>query len=151
MPSSGEPWTGRIRNPPNRGLFARSWTGTRALPALLKMQAQCAHPEKAVALWGHLAIVMSYQNRTTSGWWRAYDESLRHSYSSMEDATFELNQCLFTQVMVKNSEAGLRAPTPVPLPVAQARQSPCLFCLERRQALHLDSLQFRTLLCSVWW
>ncbi len=80
-----------------------------------------SHPEKAVALWGHLAIVMSCQNISTSGWWRTYDESLRHSYSSMEDASFELNQCLFTQAMVENSEASQRAPTPVPLPVAQAR------------------------------
>ncbi len=26
------------------------------------------HPEKAVALWGYLAVVMSCQNWTTSGW-----------------------------------------------------------------------------------
>ncbi len=80
-----------------------------------------SHPEKAAALWGHLAIVMSCQNRTTSGWWRKYDESLRHSYSSTEDASFELNQCLFTQAMVENLEANQHAPIPVPLPVAQAR------------------------------
>ncbi len=87
-----------------------------------------SHLEKAVALWGHLTIMMSCQNRTTSGWWRTYDESLRHSYFSMEDARFELNQCLFIQAMVENSEVSQRAPTPVPLPVAQAR-------LRKRRAL----------------
>ena len=53
-----------------------------------------SYPEKAVALWGHLATVMSCQSRATSGWWRSYDVSLRHSYSSMKDADFLLNQCL---------------------------------------------------------
>ncbi len=40
----------------------------------------CSHPEKAVTLWGHLAVVMSCQNGTISGWWKTYDETLRHSY-----------------------------------------------------------------------
>lgn len=75
-----------------------------------------SHPEKAVALWGHLAVIMSCQNRTNSGWWRTYDESLRHSYSSMEEATFAMNQCLFTQAMVENSEAIQRATPPGSMP-----------------------------------
>ncbi len=70
-----------------------------------------SHPGKAVALWGHLAVVMSCQNRTISGWWKTYDESLRHSYSSMEEVTFTLNQCLFTQAMVESSES-MQRPTP---------------------------------------
>ncbi len=64
-----------------------------------------SYPEKAVALWGYLATVMSCQNRATSGWWRSYDVSLRHSYSSMEQADFLLNQCLLTQAMVESSES----------------------------------------------
>ncbi len=69
-----------------------------------------SHPEKAVALWGHLAIVMSCQNHSTTGWWKNYDTSLRHSYSSMEEADFCLNQCLFTQAMVEGSESLQRPP-----------------------------------------
>ena len=52
------------------------------------------HPEKAVALWGHLAVVMSCQNWM---WRKGYNVSLRHSYSSMDEANFLLIQCLFTQ------------------------------------------------------
>ncbi len=50
------------------------------------------HPEKAVALWWYLAVVMFCQNRTTSGWWKGYCMSLRYSYSSMDEANFLLNQ-----------------------------------------------------------
>ncbi len=83
-----------------------------------------AHPEKAVALWGHLAVVMSCQSRSTTGWWKSYDTSLRHSYSSMKEADFCLNQCLFTQAMVEGSE-NLRRPPPIlaqPGPVRAKRR-----------------------------
>ncbi len=79
-------------------------------------------PEKAVALWGHLATVMSCQNRATSGWWRSYDVSLRHSYSSMKQADFLLNQCLFTQAMVESSES-----------LHRHLQCPCLWLLRGRR------------------
>ena len=36
------------------------------------------HPGKAVALWGHLAVLMSCPTRLNAGWWRNYDLSLRH-------------------------------------------------------------------------
>ncbi len=81
-----------------------------------------SYPEKAVALWGHLATVMSCQNRATSGWWRSYDVSLRHSYSSMERADFLLNQCLLMQAMVESSESLQRPTPPVPGPLAPQRQ-----------------------------
>ena len=55
-------------------------------------------------LWGHLAVIMSYQDRRTLGWWKSYDVALHHSFSSMVEADFKLNQCLFTQMMVKSSE-----------------------------------------------
>ncbi len=77
-----------------------------------------SHLEKVVALWGHLAVVMSCQNRTTSGWWKTYDELPRHSYSSMKEATFTLYKCLFTQAMVESSESMQRPTFTVPtLPV----------------------------------
>ncbi len=79
-----------------------------------------SHPEKAVALWGHLAVVMSCQNRATNGWWKNYDTSLRHSYSSMTEANFCLNQCLFTQAMVEGSEM-VRRPPPVPTQTGPVR------------------------------
>ncbi len=81
-----------------------------------------SYPEKAVALWGYLTTVMSCQNRATSGWWRSYDVSLRHSYSSMKQADFLLNQCLFTQAMVESLESLQRPTPPVPLPLAPQRQ-----------------------------
>ena len=79
------------------------------------------HPGKAVALWGHLALLMSCPTRSTVGWWRNYNLSLRHGYSSAEEADFALNQCLYTQAMVESSEA-LQSPSPpVVLPVAPPR------------------------------
>ncbi len=79
------------------------------------------HPEKAVTVWGHLAVVISCQNWTTSGRWKGYDVSLRHSYSSMDEANFLLNQCLFTQAMVENSEPLQHVTPPGPMPVAPQR------------------------------
>ncbi len=79
------------------------------------------HPEKAVALWVYRAVMMSCQNRTMSGWWKGYDVSLRHSYSSMDEANFLLNQCLFMQTMVENSEPLQCAAPPGPMPVAPQR------------------------------
>ena len=76
------------------------------------------HPGKAAALWGHLAVLMS---RSTAGWWRNYDLSLRHGYSSAEEADFELNQCLYTQAMVESSEALQRPAPPAVLPLAPLR------------------------------
>ena len=79
------------------------------------------HPGKAVALWGHLAVMMSCPTRSTTGWWRNYDLSLRHGYSSAEEADFALNQCLYTQAMVESSEALQRPAPPAVLPLAPPR------------------------------
>ena len=79
------------------------------------------HPGKAVALWGHLAVMMSCPTRLTAGWWRNYDLSLRHGYSSAEEADFALNQCLYTQAMVESSEALQRPAPPAVLPLAPPR------------------------------
>ena len=77
------------------------------------------HPGKAVALWGHLALLMSCPTRSTVGWWRNYNLSLRHGYSSAEEADFALNQCLYTQAMVESSAEALQSPAPpVVLPAA---------------------------------
>ena len=66
---------------------------------------------KVVALWGHLAVLMSCSTRSITGWWRNYDLSLRHGYSSAEEADFALNQYLYMQAMVESSEA-LQMPAP---------------------------------------
>ncbi len=110
--------------------------------------------EKAVALWGHLATVMSCQNRATSGWWRSYDVSLRHSYSSMKQADFLLNQCLFTQ----GGELGV-APAPDTSSAlafgsseeAEEKEGTGLLLLERRQVLCISAVPFLILLCPVLW
>ena len=52
------------------------------------------------------------------GWWRNYDLSLRHGYSSAEEADFALNQCLYMQAMVESSEALQRPAPPAVLPLA---------------------------------
>ena len=57
-----------------------------------------SHLEKAVVLWGHLALVMSCPDRSTAGWWRSYDLALCHGYSSAKEADFSLNQCFYTPV-----------------------------------------------------
>ena len=102
-----------------------------------------AHPEKAVALWGHLAVIMSCQNRATSSWWKSYDSSLKHSYSSMEEANFQLNQYLFTQAMVEGSEP-LQRSQPVPPASAPLRErktkGASLFHLERWQTMCRNTL-----------
>lgn len=98
-----------------------------------------SHPEKAVALWGHLAVVMSCQDRSTAGWWRSYDAALRHSFSSMAEADFKLNQCLFTQAMVESSEA-LQRPAqavsvPAPPKVKRRRVSACFAWNDGKQCV----------------
>ena len=80
-----------------------------------------SYPEKAVALWGHLALVMSCPDRSTAGWWRSYDLALRHGYSSAKEADFCLNQCLYTQAMVESSAALQKSVAAVQLPPAQPR------------------------------
>ena len=76
------------------------------------------HPGKAVALWGHLAVLMSCPTQSTAGWWRNY---VRHGYSSAEEADFALNQCLYMQAMVESSEALQRPVPPALLPLAPLR------------------------------
>ena len=80
-----------------------------------------SYPEKAVALWGHLALVMSCPDRSTAGWWRSYDLALHHGYSSAKEADFSLNQCLYTQAMVESSAALQKSVPAVQLPPAQPR------------------------------
>ena len=80
-----------------------------------------SYPDKAVALWGNLALVMSCPGRSTAGWWRSYDLALRHGYSSAKEADFSLNQCLYTQAMVESSAALQKSVLAVQLPPTQPR------------------------------
>ena len=80
-----------------------------------------SYPEKAMALWGHLALVISCPDRSTAGWWRSHDLALRHGYSSAKEADFSLNQCLYTQAMAESSAALQKSVPAIQLPPAQPR------------------------------
>ena len=66
-------------------------------------------------------LVMSCPDQSTAGWWRSYDLTLRHGYSSAKEADFCLNQCLYTQAMVESSAALQKSVPAVQLPPAQPR------------------------------
>ncbi len=96
-----------------------------------------------MALWAYLAVVMFCQNRTTSGWWKGYDMSLRHSYSSIDEANFLLNQYLFMQAMVENSEPLQRVTPPGVAPQRpQKKEGSGLLRMEQWQSLHINAMRF---------
>ena len=70
------------------------------------------YPEKAVFMWVHMAHIMSGTDQPTTAWWRDYIW-LRHGYSSIDKANFELDQCLYTRALVESTENGQK---PVPYP-----------------------------------
>ncbi len=74
------------------------------------------YPEKAPAL-------LSCKDRSTSGWWKIYDESVRHAFSLLETASFGANEFMYVEAVTTGSQRRSNAQSPaMPAPVGAKKK-----------------------------
>ena len=114
------------------------------------------YPEKAVSMWVHLAHIMSGTDQRITAWWKDYNIGLHHGYSSIEEANFELDQCLYTRALVESTK---NSQNPVSYPLVwssdllrhKKKEDLGVLCLERLQGLCFTPVPICSLLFAVWW